>query len=48
MSDVIELVRGLDSMLDHMRAAYAKWSKLGADLVLYKLMIERNPNERNL
>ena len=31
MSNVIELVRGLDSMLDHMRADYAKWSKLGDD-----------------
>ena len=31
MSDVIELVRGLDSMLDHMRADYAKWSNLGDD-----------------
>ena len=31
MSCVIELVRGLDSMLDHMRADYAKWSKLGDD-----------------
>ena len=31
MTDVIELVRGLDSMLDHMRADYAKWSDLGAD-----------------
>ena len=28
---VIELVRGLDSMLDHMRADYAKWSNLGDD-----------------
>ncbi len=32
MSDKIEaLVNGLDSMLDHMRADYAKWSKLGDD-----------------
>ena len=31
MSDVIELVRGLDSMLDHMRADYARWSDLGED-----------------
>ena len=31
MSDVIELVRGLDSMLDHMREDYAKWSNLGDD-----------------
>ena len=31
MSDVIELVRGLDSMLDHMRADYAQWMDRGAD-----------------
>ena len=31
MSNVIELVQGLDSMLDHMRADYAKWIDRGAD-----------------
>ena len=31
MSNVIELVQGLDSMFDHMRADYAQWSNLGDD-----------------
>ena len=31
MSNVTELVEGLDAMLDHMRADYAQWSDLGED-----------------
>ncbi len=31
MSNVTELVEGLDAMLDHMRADYAQWSDLGDD-----------------